>query len=540
LILSGTPKEDVYIYKEDEQYYLLTRDNTLLTTHKLFDKDETDFETYQHHCDKIAGAPTELQLRTLAQIFIFAFVLEDDDVHACNVGLDEFFSRFHNIDKDRLRFLIAKGLQSARSIVASSSAPGCFDINEDLINAYLTDKPPLPHYHPLKCSEFFFKSEVNKYPPGITAFYNAVYSSIGFKPMFIEELLEAMYTTEESIEETLDLFIDPEDALYTDFKQYYFSRISQLRTACTTAEKFQSQLLQSNLITKLYAKVASDEQKKTIFVNVTQNARYEIIQSLIRYYLNKVIDIVKETESIPAPLDNITKMLQALRKALGTSHHDSATLLDLCHQAEQFAQKADVKNLSSEIPFALKLLNTELQSFLEDCTYEDTHRLGKVPTENERYLTERADYDPELLCLEYPGKPCSDHLAMSFFQLPARMQKEESQNLLMPEMSGELEFDEGITPKPRPLVEEAHASKPHKTRDEDSPPKIREIPPPAMTEDQDWVNIQAPTDMPQPLTLGVSTLPLVSMFRRGASYLFSSEPNRSASEPSITPSLIHH
>lgn len=280
-IQNSFPLDSIFIYQQaDGHLSLLTEAITFRSIHPLFatkaDRAVIDTEL----CD----IPVSL-LRSLADVLIYILILEDDDCHASNIGLNQSYDAFIHLDLDAILFLVREALRPQRH--PDYSQKGCFDLSNTRINHFLKSDDTYPHYHPLTISPLI-SSTTNAYSSYTQAFFNKLINDDRFEAILMQRLITHACQPLQKIQNYARAFgLNPKE----NFVNYYHERLINLAHSCANADRIQTYLEQPGHIQMLQDEPSIDQQRLDMLIEPFALKKY---QQMIAYTITELMPLVEK------------------------------------------------------------------------------------------------------------------------------------------------------------------------------------------------------------------------------------------------------
>lgn len=392
-IQKSFPLESIFVYQQSNgRLSLLTEEITFRSIHSLFatKNDRIVLET------ELSDIPERL-LQSLADIFTYILILEDDDCHASNIGLNQSYDTLIHLDLDAILFLVRHQLRAQRC--PDYSQKGCFDLSTTHINQLLKIDDAYPHYHPLMRSPIVSTS-TNAYTTYTQAFFKKLIDDERFEAILIRRLITHAAQPLHIIEDYARAFGLESNA---DFVRYYQQRINKLAQACAHSIRIHSYFEQPGNIHRLQDDTSIDQTRLDTLIAPFAITKY---QQMIAYTITELMPLIEQDHKhdniyrgILTQLyndiyhkksyDDIVSEIQAGIDMLYPYHTQSAKVTQVKQDLEKLLTELELFNSNHyqlRIDSPCCTLESSVESWVEDftCIHPDVVIIG---------LSEQCDQD---------------------------------------------------------------------------------------------------------------------------------------------------
>ena len=400
LAMTGMPLDDIIILEDplDHSCSLLTKEISFHSIHDLFSPsphsippDEgisgsppqptaqfPQLSFIKQHILPIQQNPTELQLQSLADIFVSILVHGNDDCHACNLGLLKDFSAFVQIDLDALKYLVNNGYRDTR--YPNSSHSDCFKITAEHIDALFNDDyDRFPHYHPLKSSgEYSLTSKRNYYTLTMTHFFKSIIKHPHFGIILTKSLLRSACQDLDKVRGYCDYFeLDPvESAL---FIEDHTTRIETLRQACIDSTRVQTLLANAAERIKFENQLGDKTPELNRFQQLKEKIKQTAYAKIACHYTAKITHQLKKEAKLSLQHRKLLKDLHDItanpshEKIHSLPHNSLALSADIRCLIERFKKATAYYSETFSFTKAIhpQSLTPALRQWIQEHVYED-------------------------------------------------------------------------------------------------------------------------------------------------------------------------
>ena len=396
LAMTGTSLDDIIVLENlsDHSFSLLTKEIDFRSIHDLFGElshstppDEgissspprPTVKSLQPSLIKqlrqIQAHPTELQLQSLADIFVSILVHGNRDCHARNLGLLKDFSAFVQIDLDDLDFFVRNNYRTAR--LFDSSHADCFKITAEHIDALLNATyDRFPHYHPLKSSGLL-TSEQNYYTDAMTHFFKTIIKHPRFDSILTQSLLRSACQHLKKIRGYCEHFelssIESELFMYD-----HTTRIETLRQACIDSARVQKLLVNADERINFEKQLGADTPELSHFQQLKEKIKQTAYEKIAHHYTAEIAQRIKRKTTLLLQHRELLKKLHDitanpnLEKINSLPRNNLSLSADIRALIEGFKEAAAHYNKTFSFNEAIdpRLLTPELNQWIQEHIYE--------------------------------------------------------------------------------------------------------------------------------------------------------------------------